>query len=133
MDKKKVKLSFLIAGAVAIISAFIIFIADKGYYVDYISYGGDAYTGIQNAAARTGSNVNDLAAIVSKGFSAVLLVIGILLVGIGTSIKEENLFEKNNVKDTLDEKTFTFNKPNAVEENEEVKNEEPCNDDTANN
>ena len=31
-----------------------------GRYMGFETYGGDAYTGIQNAAARTANNVQDL-------------------------------------------------------------------------
>ena len=46
-------------------------------------YGGDAYTGIQNAAATTSKNVRDLAGIVQFGFGSILLVMGLTLVGFG--------------------------------------------------
>lgn len=47
------------------------------------TYGGDAYTGIQNAAAMTSRNVKELASIVQYGFGSVLLVMGFTLVGVG--------------------------------------------------
>ena len=43
-------------------------------------YGGDAFTGIQNAGARTASNVKDLAEIVKYGFGSILLVGGLSLI-----------------------------------------------------
>ena len=46
-------------------------------------YGGDAYTGIQNAAAMTSKNVKELASIVQFGFGSVLLVSGLTLLAFG--------------------------------------------------
>lgn len=46
-------------------------------------YGGDAYTGIQNAAAKTSNNVAELAKVVNLGFSSVLRIIALVLIGIG--------------------------------------------------
>ncbi len=61
-----------------------------GSYVSRLSYGGDAYTGIQNAAAQTASNVEDLAIIAKFGFGSVLLITGLVLIvlGITSFIKE---------------------------------------------
>ena len=42
-----------------------------GTYTSYNYYGGDAYTGIQQAAADTARNVRDLALIVRSGFQGV--------------------------------------------------------------
>ncbi len=54
-------------------------------------YGGDAYTGIQNAAAVTSENVMILAKIVKFGFGSVLLVagLGFLCFGLTEPIKKE--------------------------------------------
>lgn len=56
--------------------------------LDYESrsiYGGDAFTGIQNAAAVTSRNIKELARIVQFGFGSVLLVMGITFVGVGVT------------------------------------------------
>lgn len=69
------------------------FNADTGDYVSRESYGGDAYTGIQHAAAETGQNVRALAKITSKGFGSVLLIssMKLIVLGIpGAKKKEEN-------------------------------------------
>ena len=63
-------------------------------YLDYeskITYGGDAYTGIQNAAAVTSLNVKKLADIVQYGFGSVLLVMGLALIALGitTQLKKQ--------------------------------------------
>jgi hypothetical protein len=44
------------------------------------SYGGDAYTGIQNAAAQTANNVQDLAEILKTGMSSALIIFGIAMI-----------------------------------------------------
>lgn len=46
-------------------------------------YGGDAFTGIQNAGAQTSENVMELAKIVQFGFGSVLLVAGLGFLGVG--------------------------------------------------
>ena len=67
-------------GALSVIFAFVIKAASIGSFVSNQYYGGDAYTGIQQAAAQTGNNVQDLADIARFGFFAVLLIFGILAV-----------------------------------------------------
>ena len=51
-----------------------------GSYVSEKTYGGDAYTGIQNAAAIAAKNAADVAEIVQKGFGSI--VSGIILLGV---------------------------------------------------
>lgn len=55
-------------------------------------YGGDAFTGIQNAAAATSKNIEGLASIVQFGFGSVLLVtgLGFLTVGLTSPLKKED-------------------------------------------
>ena len=61
----------------------------KCYTIDDLDYesrsmhGGDAFTGIHNAAAMTSRNVKELASIVQFGFGSVLLVMGLSLLGVG--------------------------------------------------
>ena len=50
------------------------FSKDEGKNVSYDYYGGDAFTGIQNAAADTGKNVRTLTKSVNYGFGSILLV-----------------------------------------------------------
>lgn len=49
------------------------------YETDY-SYGGDAYTGIQNAAAQAANNIQETNYILVQGFSYLLIVLGLALV-----------------------------------------------------
>ena len=48
-------------------------------------YGGDAYTGIQNAAANTSQNVAELAELVKLGFSSLIRIVAFILIGIGAA------------------------------------------------
>ena len=84
MKSNKV-LSILLAlvGIVAIILSIVCFTADSGSFESYERYGGDAYTGIQNASAHTSNNVMHLGDIVKTGFGSVLLVAGLSLAGVG--------------------------------------------------
>ena len=84
------------AGLLAIIFAIVAFTSggsslsgSTGTYTSYAYYGGDAYTGIQQAAADTARNVKNLAEIVQSGFRSVgggnnagfiLLVMGFALI-----------------------------------------------------
>lgn len=67
------------SGLLSIIFSFIIFFMSNGYFELSERYGGDAYTGIQNAAAQTANNVQDLCELVQMGFGGILLIAGLLL------------------------------------------------------
>ena len=78
------------------------------------TYGGDAYTGIQNAAASTANavvgvqhSVHDMQNAMSFGFGAILIIAGLVIGTIGVSklVKKE---EGSDVKKAaVPEKTFT--------------------------
>ena len=51
-----------------------------GSYANNMQYGGDAYTGIQNAAAQTARNVKALATIAKDGFGFLLMAVGLIAV-----------------------------------------------------
>lgn len=74
----------IVVGILAIILAIVCFSKDAGNTSLGYAYGGDAYTGIQNAAAQTANNVFYLAKIVRFGFSSVLLVLGLGMVAVGS-------------------------------------------------
>lgn len=69
----------LISGIVSAILGFGVFGLKTGGHEYFESYGGDAYTGIQNAAARTANNVQCLADIVKYGIASLLIVLGIAI------------------------------------------------------
>ena len=70
----------IVSGIIAIVFAFNIKGMSIGSYESNEYYGGDAYTGIQQASAQAANNVQDLARIVRTGFFALFLVIGIALI-----------------------------------------------------
>ena len=82
MNTKKLKTAFLILGILALIFAALIVIKDAGYNESNQAYGGDAYTGIQQAAAQTANNVVDLAEIVQTGIVYILLIHGGVLISL---------------------------------------------------
>jgi hypothetical protein len=68
----------MLTGVLSIIFAF-----GTDYYGRYTyqeTYGGDAYTGIQNAAADTANNINSLGWNISDNFRYLLIVIGLALI-----------------------------------------------------
>ena len=77
-------------GVLSIIFAILCFVLNgefgSCYYVGRQVYGGDAYTGIQNAAAATANNIDalnesveTLANCIKIGFGFVLLIVGLLV------------------------------------------------------
>ena len=80
----------IVVGILAITLAIVCFSKDVGNISLGYSYGGDAYTGIQNAAAQTANNVFYLAEIVRFGFSSVLLVLGFGMVASGARASVDN-------------------------------------------
>lgn len=83
--KKKVSSLFIVIGILSIILAFSAYGLDTGYTESNVSYGGDAYTGIQNAAAQTANNVHYLAEAVSFSAGSILLIAGLTLVIYGVN------------------------------------------------
>ncbi len=84
---KNKKIFFIVIGVVAIALGVVCFILDTGSYERNTSYGGDAYTGIQNAAAQTANNVMCLAIIAKFGFGSILVVTGLSLIAFASTIK----------------------------------------------
>lgn len=83
MVQKLRSIILIVVGIIAIGLSIKCYTIDDLSYEHCSFYGGDAYTGIQNAAAMTSKNVKELASIVQIGFGSVLLVMGLTLVGIG--------------------------------------------------
>jgi hypothetical protein len=76
--KGKVSCVFgMISGILSVLFGLITLSQDTGSWESSSSYGGDAYTGIQNAAAQTANNVQDLAEIVAMGFGFLLIALGL--------------------------------------------------------
>ena len=85
----------IISGIISIVFAFVVNDMDIGFYESSYTYGGDAYTGIQNAAAQTANNVKDLADLVRTGLFGFLLVFGLAIICFFLS----RLFEKDHVNE----------------------------------
>lgn len=76
----------ILVGITSIVLSICCFSLSTGSVVQNITYGGDAYTGMQNASAQAATNIVELASITKIGFGSILLVVGMLLVIIGISI-----------------------------------------------
>lgn len=102
MNKKILNYCKIAIGLIAIILSIVCFTMDVGYGESDKSYGGDAYTGIQNAAAQTARNVKAETEIVRFGFGSLLLVSGLYIVCIGTEniIGERKETKHENVEGT---------------------------------
>lgn len=80
---KKVRIStFIVLGIVSIALSIRCYTFDVKRGEGDSMYGGDAYTGIQNAAAATSRNVSELTNVVKFGFASLLLVGGLAFIGI---------------------------------------------------
>ena len=86
-EKKKFKTSIrsfsllgVFGGLLSVVFGFVVSNMSTGYWESSKNYGGDAYTGIQNAAAQTANNVQDLAEILKTGISFGLIVFGIAMI-----------------------------------------------------
>lgn len=56
---------------------------NNGDYVSSSVYGGDAYTGMQNASAETGCNVYKGNQIMQKGFKYTFILVGLGFLAVG--------------------------------------------------
>lgn len=79
MNKKLLKIFGIALGALTIILAIVIFTQNVGYYESSYSYGGDAYTGIQNAAAQTANNVKYVGEMIRFAMGSMMLVMGLAM------------------------------------------------------
>ena len=70
----------MVSGVLSIIFGIVMFTLSDGFNVHYEYYGGDAYTGIQNAAADTAKNLTCLSQIAQFGFGFVLIVAGLIAI-----------------------------------------------------
>ena len=68
------------SGILSILFGIIVASLNTGFYISTESYGGDAYTGIQNAAAYTGKNVLQTNRILETGLCFILTVIGLAII-----------------------------------------------------
>ena len=103
-------------------------------YTEHNYYGGDAYTGIQNAAADAANNASDLSGCICAGFSAVLLIAGLILICFCLFKIFEVLSYSSNKKDEITNETVTeYTRANAIQyapENKAHSKSETKTDDT---
>lgn len=90
MSKTLKQIFIMSAGVISIILSIWCFVMSTGNTSSKNTYGGDAYTGMQNASAQAATNIVDLASITKKGFGCVLLVAGIVLVIVGIPESKAN-------------------------------------------
>lgn len=70
----------ILSGILSFIFGIVMLSQGVGSYANNMQYGGDAYTGIQNAAAQTARNVKALATIAKDGFGFLLMTVGLMAV-----------------------------------------------------
>ena len=95
MKKNMKSICLMAIGALAILLSIVCFAKDDGVREGNEYYGGDAYTGIQHAAAHTANNVQKLADIERFGFGSILLIAGCTLLVMGMPEKKEELNAEN--------------------------------------
>ena len=70
----------IVSGLVSAVLGLITYCLDTGSFESSLSYGGDAYTGIQNAAAQSANNMIYASEIIRFGFGSLLLVLGLFII-----------------------------------------------------
>ncbi|MBR2731759.1 MAG: hypothetical protein IKD72_07225 [Clostridia bacterium] len=79
---------FGLVGLASTVLSIVCFTLYTGSSQRDITYGGDAYTGIQNAAAQAANNAMYAAEIMKFGFGCVLLIAGLTLILYAVFLKE---------------------------------------------
>lgn len=101
----------IIGGVISIYLGYVEMQSEVGGIASKERYGGDAYTGIQNAAAQTSENVFNLSYINKHGFGSILIVGGIALIAFGLpvtpteGVRQKEDREEENVETETDSKT----------------------------
>ena len=80
---------FVIAGTLSIFCGVSVSDLPIGEIVEFKEYGGDAYSGIQQAGAHTALNIVYLSKIAKDGASGILYVGGIALIACAIPIKKK--------------------------------------------
>lgn len=105
--KKILAIAFVVIGLLSAILGLSAYGLDTGYYESSSAYGGDAYTGIQNAAAQTANNVRYVTEAVASVGGSILLVTGLVLILVGVKAFVEEM------GDLADKKLFDMPVPAA--------------------
>lgn len=79
MNMKLLKIFGIVLGLLAIVLGIMVFSQSVGYYEGNSTYGGDAYTGIQNAAAQTANNIKYVGEMIRFALGSLLLVLGLAM------------------------------------------------------
>lgn len=122
MGKNIRTIIFIVIGVISIGLSIRCFSFKEMDYERASMYGGDAFTGIQNAGAQTSENVKDLAKIVQFGFGSVLLVAGLGFLGIGLTTPMTGKQSESNDEDN------TPSEPLPQPEGDDVKTENESDD-----
>lgn len=88
----------VISGVISVIFGIVMSFKTAGFLGSMHEYGGDAYTGIQNAAAQTANNVLFLGVITRSGCSFILVSIGLIAAFYFMSELKTNTKIQNNIK-----------------------------------
>lgn len=128
MQKKNMKTIIcgfgILVGVLAVILAFVCFGKDTGYTESSKTYGGDAYTGIQNASSQAANNTYYLAGIAKFAGGSILLVSGLLSIAyFGIKFVDDNDRIKA-VEANVSIPTTTLNKESIIEHKLTDKDEE---------
>lgn len=83
--KKGIAIAFLVVGILSVILGFSAYGCSTGSYESNKSYGGDAYTGMQNASAQIANNVQCATEAVAGLFGNILLIGGIVIILVGAN------------------------------------------------
>ena len=84
---KLLKIFCLVLGVLSLIMAFSVMDGSVGYYETSEKYGGDAYTGIQNAAAQTANNILYLGKTIRTALTSFLAIQGLAMILGGLCIR----------------------------------------------
>ena len=84
----------IVSGLLSAVLGLITYGMSTGSYESSLSYGGDAYTGIQNAAAQSANNMLYASEIIRFGFGSLLLVLGLFIIALFAFL----LFKDNRAK-----------------------------------
>ncbi len=110
------RILFAIIGSISVILSIVCFCKDVGRESSYSFYGGDAFTGIQQAGAQTSNNVTDLAKVTRFGFGSILLISGMVLISLAVPCTEKtNQIVKENNANREVETNISVEKTDASE------------------
>ena len=110
-----------LTGIASVVLSIVCFCFSTGGYESSYTYGGDAYTGIQNAAAQTANNVSYLGDIAKFGFGSILLIAGILMILYAIFYKEKKDYSE--ALSGIDTKILVLN-ANVLQIEKKLKTEE---------